>query len=1143
MSRSFVCRIVRQAIRSTAGTVAGAACLAGMLASTSAARAQGLFAAPTSTPSTLSTGITPQGVAAADFAHSGFQSLVVATNGDNSINVYLGTGNGRFAAPAQSSTCGGPSVVLAKDVDNDTYPDIVVACPSSNTIQLFLNEGAAAPGTFPLFPNYTETIPDPVAMVVGDFEGNGVLGLAVASGTGGVTYITAVDGSLTSTNFSVPGTLTGITAGDFNHDGHLDLALSDSTGSSNNVHVLFGDGAGNFTGLTSYSAGTNPSAIATADFNHDGNLDLAVTNASSNNVTLLLGSATGTFTAQAGPQPAGLNPIGISVTDVNSDGNPDVIAYDAANPSSKTNPGENAYVVLLGNGTNTNTLQAAQISPLGDTPGVEAAVLDFNRDGKPDLAIAQQASNAVMLLQNNTLPTQLDNGRSYAAYAAQAAGNGNMADSIATGDFNRDGKLDVAVTYLEDNVVRVLQNNGAGGFTLTGTYATGTQPYSAASGDLNGDGAPDLVTVNTSVNSPTGTISVFLNNGNGTFKPAATYTVGRLPYQVAIGDVNGDGYPDLAVTNYGASTVSVLYGSKNGTFTAGPTLTVGSGETNPYGVVIGDFQNNGFSDIAVTAFETNTLYVFPNNGSGAFGAPYTYATGSGPMSLLAGDFNRDGKPDLVVANATGGPAGDTNPQTSGNNVSFFAGNGNGTFKAGVISPNLNFPDSIAAADINGDGILDIVGVAPNFNAVEVTLGAGDGTFGTIQQRAAGQFTAKTQPWALALGDFNNDGKVDIVTANTFNQVNISLPAYMTRYMTEYPPVGGGHPSVDLLYNESGAKIALTSSPASPIPAINTGVTVTATVSHALAGVTPTGSVIFENNFGAPLGTGPYTLNGSGQASYATGPLGSGSYVFTTLYSGDTNYQPTTVSGNPFTITVAGTPVTLTINPISVVYSNTFTANVTVTGTPAGGVPKGAIAIDGAGGTLTPITLVNGSGTGTFTAIANNFKVGQYELYAYYTPAGGSPYQPGTSSDVLLTVTPEPTATALSCTFGLGGTNCTATVTVASTGAPLAGGMVDFTVSGTTGTTQATTNANGQAKFTYGTLIGTFTITATFPQQGNYLSSNASQQGGCILFICAITGPAPHPLTSLTGSGFEENFVAPKTNGNAKENKNVLFTLF
>ncbi|MGH9617249.1 MAG: FG-GAP repeat domain-containing protein, partial [Acidobacteriaceae bacterium] len=738
------------------------ASFAGILALPGSARAQGFFESPSST---LSAGTTPQGVAAADLTRSGLQSLVVTNSASSNMMVYLATGPGSFAAAVTYATCTGPTAVLATDINHDGYPDIIVACTSTAIISVLMNNGAGAFGT----PTTYALSGKPVSLVAGDFVGNGNIDVAAADSNGNVSILlnTTGNGTFAASHVTLSGTLTGIVIGDFNHDGHLDLAVSDSA--NNNVHVLTGDGTGTFTLLGSYStgAGTKPSGIVAADFNNDGNLDVATVNSGNNTATVLLGSATGALTVQAA-QATGTSPIAIAVTDVNSDGMPDVVAFDS--PTASTGEVD----VLLGNGN--GTLQAASVASQTFVPGTLAAVADFNQDGKPDLAVTEQKPNQVTLLLNNTLQTQYPDGRSFAAAHALLNGYGNMADGVAVGDFNKDGKLDIAVSYLEDNAVRVLLNNGSGASNFNGAavYPVGQQPYWVASGDLNGDGYPDIVTANTTVNGANGTVSVLLNNGksgNGTFAAAVNYTVGKQPYQVAIGDVNGDGYPDLAVTNYGANTVTILFGSKTGTFTVQPATLATC--ANPYGVAIGDFKHNGFPSIAVTCYSAAQAEVFPNNGNGTFGTPVILTTNVNPASLVVGDFNRDGNLDIVVGS------------TTANNISFFAGNGDNAFAAGVTSPSLNFPATIAAGDVNGDGILDIVGVAPNFNDVEVTLGVGDGTFGTFDQRSAGEFPATKQPWAVALGDFNNDGQLDIVTANTYDQVNIASPAYQARYIAEY----------------------------------------------------------------------------------------------------------------------------------------------------------------------------------------------------------------------------------------------------------------------------------------------------------------------------------------------------------------------
>jgi hypothetical protein len=1130
---------VRHFARRSANALVSAACVAGILATSGAAYGQGLYQPPAPT---LSVGTTPQGVAAGDFARSGFQSLVVTDSASHNMKVYLATGPATFGSSFTYGTCTGPTAVLAKDVNQDGYPDIVVACPSTNTVELFVNDGASAPGSFSESASFNPT--DPVAMAAGDFLGTGTVDLAVASGSGGVTIYLNVGGTVVTNTAPLGGTLTGIVTGDFNHDGHLDLAVSDSA--NNNVHVLTGDGAGNFALAGSYStgSGTAPNGIVAADFNNDGNLDVATINSGNNTATVLTGSASGALTLQAA-QSTGTGPVAIAVTDVNSDGYPDVIAFDSFGGSS------GGVAVLLGNGN--GTLQAAQISVQPFTPGTLAAVADFNRDGKPDLALTRQNNNQVSVMLNNTLPTQYPDGRSYSGARALNNGHGNMADAVAVGDFNKDGLLDIAVTYLSDNEVRVLTNNG-NGFNAGSVYSVGQQPYWVASADLNGDGYPDLVTANTTPNAATGTVSVLLNNGksgNGTFGAAVSYPVGKDPYQVAIGDINNDGYPDLAVTNYASNSVTILMGSKTGTFTVSPTTL--STCVNPYGVVIGDFKHNNYPSIAVSCYGSAQMEIFPNNGNGTFGAPTILTTDKNPATLVVGDFNRDGNLDIVVGN------------TTANDVYFFAGNGNNGFAAGVESPSLNFPATIAAGDVNGDGILDIVGVAPNYNAVEVTLGKGDGTFGTFDQRSAGEFPAAKQPWGLALGDFNNDGQLDIVTANTYNQVNIAQPAYQQRYMTEYPAVPGGNPSIDVLTNDSAASISLTSSPASPIPDNNTDITITASVQPALNGTTPTGSIIFENSAGSAIGAGPYTLDGGGNATYDIGHLGSGSYLFTSLYSGDSNYQPTTASGVGSTVSVAGTPVSLTVtNPVE--YSFTFTASAIVTGTAGLGVPTGSVTVEAAPavynpatgtfssvGTFAPVGTIplaaagnNSSGNITIQALTPNLNAGTYAVEGVYNPTNGN-YTQGTSSYQLLVVTQIPTTTAITCNIALGPTTCTATVRTSNPPAPgyaPNGDTVTFSGTGV-GPTVLPIVANGKtANYTYYTFLGGFTINATFPAQGNYAASSASVNGFCFIFFCVADtrGPGPVTFNSLTGLG-SENTRLPNQPAALKANKPVAFPMF
>src|SRR6266700_2921229 len=250
------------------------------------------------------------------------------------------------------------------------------------------------------------------------------------------------------------------------------------------------------------------------------------------------------------------------------------------------------------------------------------------------------------------------------------AGSKNGPSGIAVGDFNGDGKLDLAVANYGDNSFSVLLGNGDGTFQPPRTLPIGTHPALVAVGDFNGDGKPDLAISSVGDN----TVSVLLGNGDGTFLAPQVTPVGLNPWYFAVGDFNGDGKLDLAVADYGcpldctsspSNTVTVLLGNGNGTFLPGPSLTVGNG---PAGVAVGDFNGDGKPDLAVANLNDNTLSILLGNGDGTFQAPQTFAgVGTKPYFVAVGDFNRDGKPDLVITNHLG------------NTVTVLLGNGDGTF--------------------------------------------------------------------------------------------------------------------------------------------------------------------------------------------------------------------------------------------------------------------------------------------------------------------------------------------------------------------------------------------------------------------------------------------------------------------------------
>jgi FG-GAP-like repeat len=286
--------------------------------------------------------------------------------------------------------------------------------------------------------------------------------------------------------------------------------------------------------------------------------------------------------------------------------------------------------------------------------------------------------------------------------------------------------------------------------------ATGTGATFVATGDLNGDGRPDVVVVNSGANN----ISVLLANGAGTFLAPVNYAVGTSPSDVAIGDVNGDGRPDLVVTNTGSDTVSVLLNVGGGAFSAPINLPVAPG-SGPEGVAVADVNGDGIKDIIVSNSNGNSVTVFLATGIGGFVLAGSFTTGSAPSGVVVADFNGDGKPDLATSNNVG-------------SASILLGNGNGTFQTNTdinLSPSATStcsdPDALVAVDLNGDTKPDIA-VACTGGSVSILLSNGNGTFATPVSYSTIAGTAGSGPEAIAAADFDGKNGIDLVIADTSN---------------------------------------------------------------------------------------------------------------------------------------------------------------------------------------------------------------------------------------------------------------------------------------------------------------------------------------------------------------------------------------
>ncbi|MEG3959227.1 FG-GAP-like repeat-containing protein, partial [Microcoleus sp. herbarium2] len=366
---------------------------------------------------------------------------------------------------------------------------------------------------------------------------------------------------------------------------------------------------------------------------------------------------------------------------------------------------------------------APQVPFLPGQGPVSVSIGDINGDGKPDLVLANSGSdNASILL--NTTPTAATT----PTFATKVDfPTGDRPFSVSIDDINLDEKPDLVVANLNSNTASILLNTtptGAGTptFATKVDFTTGTGPYSVSMGDINGDGKPDLALANFNSN----TASILLNTtptgaGTPTFAPQVPFPTGDSPRSVSMGDINGDGKPDLAVANFNSNTASILLnttptGATTPTFAPQVDFPTGN---SPRSVSIDDINGDGKPDLAVANYNSNTASILLNTtptgaGTPTFAPQVPFPTGNKPRSVSMGDFNGDGKPDLATANSVNATASillNTTP----------TGAGAPTFAPQVPFPPAGNPASVSIGDFNLDGKPDLATANPFSNTASILL--------------------------------------------------------------------------------------------------------------------------------------------------------------------------------------------------------------------------------------------------------------------------------------------------------------------------------------------------------------------------------------------------------------------------------------
>jgi hypothetical protein len=379
---------------------------------------------------------------------------------------------------------------------------------------------------------------------------------------------------------------------------------------------------------------------------------------------------------------------------------------------------------------------------VGDVPADPVAG-DFNGDGRLDLAFNLLSNEIALLLGNGDGTFQEP--RTFAVGEFFKPDKSFGVGSLIAGDFNRDGRLDLAVSNAGSNDVSVLLGNGDGTFGAQRRFAVGESPSRLATADFNGDGIPDLAVADILSRS----LSVLLGNGDGTFGAERRLAAGLFPFLPIVGDFNGDGRIDLADSNPTSNDVSVLLGNGDGTFAAQRRTPVNLG---PVAVVTTDFNGDGRADLARANPTSGDVTVSLGVGDGTFQEPLRVAVGTSPVALMTADFNRDGRPDLATVDY------------ASNGVSVLLGLGDGRFQDALRFAVGTNPTFLVAGDFNGDGILDLATANAGSNDISLLLGNGDGTFQGQRRFAAGGL-----PQSLAAGDFNRDGRLDLAIADEASQ--------------------------------------------------------------------------------------------------------------------------------------------------------------------------------------------------------------------------------------------------------------------------------------------------------------------------------------------------------------------------------------
>jgi len=657
-----------------------------------------------------------------------------ATN--NYIHVMKNDGSGAFSSTAYSTSAVLNPIAYA-DIDNDGDMDIVTINSGSTEVRMYTNDGT---GALTVGSGYTVGS-GPSAVTLADVNGGSKMDF-IATNASSDNISVYTDGSgvpfFTSNTYSVGDYPVGVAAVDVDTDNDLDLLVANYNDAT--VSLLSNDGSGSFSTTHTYSVSSYPNGVVSADLDGDGDMDVVTSN-NDGKISVLM-NYNGGHVSSVSPANGAL--------DITASSNI-VLTFDE-NINSSTITSSTVKLVGSVSGTHAWTLSSYNTSTY-------VATIDPSNDFKPGEVVTVSVTTGVQ----NGDAIALEKG--YSSMFIVEAGNtggifgsntdyasGNQTQAVIFADLNADGDVDIASVNNSDGNVSVFINNGDGTYASAANYSVGTSPTSVAAGDVDGDGDLDLVVTLNSANQ----LARLLNNGIGVFGSATTYSTSAGPLAIALADIDGDGDLDAV---YSRSSSQVMTQTNDGSGAFSNEWGWSSGNS---GVTLADVDNDGDLDI-VAAYNNggiSKVYVYANNGSGSYSSNSNYSVDTSPTGVVTGDFNGDGYTDIVTSNLS----------AFHGTISYLENNGNGTYAGKVdytIGTNAQ-PRGLIAMDIDGDGDLDLVIVNGYADSAVVFTNNGSGAFTWAAQYATGD-----NPYAIASADYDGDGDLDIVTAN-YSGNNISV---------------------------------------------------------------------------------------------------------------------------------------------------------------------------------------------------------------------------------------------------------------------------------------------------------------------------------------------------------------------------------